>query len=237
MTLIAFGIGAIVIEMSGRSTVYDKLVQEQLTGTADMTPAGIAAAVKGTKVADVALPTCSVAGLAVDTGSRAKCFASYMRIHALEATDGRTYSQMGQYLAAAGKETSDKAQAATDPKTGQPTPNAARNVWVTETALGTSLTTSYEHPDVREAAVIGIPHDDLGEEVAAAIALKAGADATPAELRDFVMQRVAAYKYHATSGSSTNCPRARPARSSSARSTRRSPRPRVESRRRGRCAE
>jgi long-chain acyl-CoA synthetase len=53
----------------------------------------------------------------------------------------------------------------------------------------------YEHPDVREAAVIGIPHDELGEEVAAAIALKPGATATPEELRDFVKQRVAAYKY------------------------------------------
>jgi long-chain acyl-CoA synthetase len=53
----------------------------------------------------------------------------------------------------------------------------------------------YEHPDVREAAVIGIPHDDLGEEVAAAIALKAGAHSTPGELREFVKQRVAAYKY------------------------------------------
>ena len=53
----------------------------------------------------------------------------------------------------------------------------------------------YEHPDVREAAVIGIPHDELGEEVAAAVALKAGADSTPGELRDFVKQRVAAYKY------------------------------------------
>ena len=53
----------------------------------------------------------------------------------------------------------------------------------------------YEHPDVREAAVIGIPHPELGEEVAAAIALKAGAESTPADLRDFVKQRVAAYKY------------------------------------------
>ncbi len=53
----------------------------------------------------------------------------------------------------------------------------------------------YEHPDVREAAVIGIPHDELGEEVAAAIALKTGADSTPGELRAFVKQRVAAYKY------------------------------------------
>src|SRR6478609_8836976 len=108
-----------------------------------MTPAGISAAVKGTKVAAVSLPTCSVANKAIDSGSRARCFASYMRIHALEATDGRTYSQMGQFLTAQGKETSDKALAGKDPKTGQPIPNAARNVWVTETALSTALNTSY----------------------------------------------------------------------------------------------
>jgi long-chain acyl-CoA synthetase len=53
----------------------------------------------------------------------------------------------------------------------------------------------YQHPDVREAAVIGIPHAELGEEVAAAVALKTGAHTTPAELRDFTKQRVAAYKY------------------------------------------
>jgi long-chain acyl-CoA synthetase len=53
----------------------------------------------------------------------------------------------------------------------------------------------YEHPDVREAAVIGIPHDALGEEVAAAVALKAGARTSVRELRDFVKERVAAYKY------------------------------------------
>jgi long-chain acyl-CoA synthetase len=53
----------------------------------------------------------------------------------------------------------------------------------------------YEHPAVREAAVIGIPHETLGEEVGAAVALKPGADATTADLREFVKQRVAAYKY------------------------------------------
>ena len=53
----------------------------------------------------------------------------------------------------------------------------------------------YEHPAVREAAVIGIPHDDLGEEVGAAVALKAGAHASAADLRAFVKDRVAAYKY------------------------------------------
>ena len=53
----------------------------------------------------------------------------------------------------------------------------------------------YAHPAVREAAVVGMPHDQLGEEVAAAVALKPGAEATPEELRDYVKQRVAAYKY------------------------------------------
>ena len=53
----------------------------------------------------------------------------------------------------------------------------------------------YEHPAVREAAVVGVSHESLGEEVAAAIALKEGAEATPEELRDFAKQRVAAYKY------------------------------------------
>ncbi|HWE09576.1 MAG TPA: long-chain fatty acid--CoA ligase [Solirubrobacteraceae bacterium] len=53
----------------------------------------------------------------------------------------------------------------------------------------------YEHPDVREAAVLGVPHDEYGEEVGAAVALKDGASTTPDELRDYVKQQVAAYKY------------------------------------------
>ena len=53
----------------------------------------------------------------------------------------------------------------------------------------------YEHPAVREAAVIGIPHDQLGEEVGAAVALKPGADCSPEEIRDHVKGQVAAYKY------------------------------------------
>jgi long-chain acyl-CoA synthetase len=56
----------------------------------------------------------------------------------------------------------------------------------------------YEHPAVREAAVVGIPHHEFGEEIGAAVALKAGAQATPEELQAFVRERIAAYKYPRT---------------------------------------
>jgi long-chain acyl-CoA synthetase len=53
----------------------------------------------------------------------------------------------------------------------------------------------YEHPAVREVAVLGVPDENLGEEVAAAVALKDGAEATAEDLRNFVKEQVAAYKY------------------------------------------
>ena len=53
----------------------------------------------------------------------------------------------------------------------------------------------YEHPAVREAAVVGIPHPELGEEVGACVALKEGAEADEADVREFVRSQVAAYKY------------------------------------------
>ena len=53
----------------------------------------------------------------------------------------------------------------------------------------------YEHPAVAEVAVIGILHDELGEEVGAAVTLRRGAVATPAELRAFAREQMAPYKY------------------------------------------
>jgi long-chain acyl-CoA synthetase len=53
----------------------------------------------------------------------------------------------------------------------------------------------YEHPAVLEAAVIGVPHPSLGEEVAAVIALRTDAEVTAEEMREYAKSRVAAYKY------------------------------------------
>jgi len=53
----------------------------------------------------------------------------------------------------------------------------------------------YEHPDVLEAAVLGVRDETLGEEVGAAVVLRAGARTTVEQLREYVKQRVAAYKY------------------------------------------
>ena len=52
----------------------------------------------------------------------------------------------------------------------------------------------YEHPAVAEAAVIGVPHPKLGEEIAAAVALKEGRSVTVEELQTFVSEQVAEYK-------------------------------------------
>jgi hypothetical protein len=152
IVLIALGIGAIVVGLDGRSTVSDNLKQEAIVGTPDMTPALIAKEAKAAGLTNVSLPTCSVAGQTVDTGSEARCFAGYMRVHALEATGGKTYAQMPRYATADGAGTNDAAGALT--RDGRPVDNAARNVWVTETALSTALNTSYFAQSVALFAIV-----------------------------------------------------------------------------------
>lgn len=53
----------------------------------------------------------------------------------------------------------------------------------------------YEHPAVGESAVVGVPHKTHGEEVAAVVALREGAQTTAEDIRGFVRERVAAYEY------------------------------------------
>ena len=53
----------------------------------------------------------------------------------------------------------------------------------------------YEHPKIREAAVIGIPHDEWGEEIGAAVVTHDGEELGPDEVSAYVKERIAAYKY------------------------------------------
>jgi hypothetical protein len=150
--LLAFGVVAIVMGFSGRATVADSLKLEKITGTPDMTPALIAKEAKDAGLTNVDLPTVAVADEAINSGPTARAFASYMRIHALEATGGYTYAQMGRFAAkpgapkaqlAVGGGTDNPQYALTDAATKQPVANGVRNLWVTETALATALNTSY----------------------------------------------------------------------------------------------
>ena len=174
IVLIGFGIAAIVLGVKGGNTVNDNLGQEFISGTPDMTPSGIEPEVKAIqgeqqKIAAnqkkakippsqqftftrVAAPSCSVAGEAVNDGDSALCFAKYMRIHALGASSGLTYSQMGRYAAKPDAPvqltdfnggTNDTKYAQIDSTTGQPVSNGARDLWVTETSLTTALNLAY----------------------------------------------------------------------------------------------
>ena len=130
--LIAFGIGSIVIGFDGRDRVRSDLAREQIVGTEDST----------------------IPGQLVDTGSEAQAFADVMRKHTLEATGGQTYAEMDRFLDENGKPTSDEANAAKDPKTGQPVENGLRNMWINETALSTALNTAYFAESVATFAIV-----------------------------------------------------------------------------------
>lgn len=153
VVLIAFGVAAIILGVHGKSTVGTELKNQQIVGTPDMTPTAIKAEVQGQKWTNgFVFPTCSVANVPVTNGDRARCFAQYMRIHTLEATQGLPYALMSRYVAlptapksALGPDggTSDSKYAQIDPTTKQPIDNQARNIWVTETALTTALNASY----------------------------------------------------------------------------------------------
>lgn len=179
VVLIAFGIVTIVLAVEGHNTVSTELKAQQITGTPDMasdSPA-IAAEVKAITASQnalvakfkavgqtftptaVSVPGCSVAGERIESGSSARCFARYMFIHAMGATNGLVYSQLGRYPAKPGtpfKYTDGNGgispsaspaivaqYAVTNPVTKQPADNSARSVWIDQVALSTALDASY----------------------------------------------------------------------------------------------
>jgi hypothetical protein len=124
--LVAVGVVFLVVGLSARSEVSDKLAREHVTFTPD------AAQIVGAQP-----------GTLVNTGPEAKDFAQIVRTHTLEATHGQTYAQMPRFLGTDGKPTSDEKAAALDPKSGQPVENPARGIWVTSTTWQTSLNMAY----------------------------------------------------------------------------------------------
>ena len=146
IVLIAFGIGALWLSLDARSTTQDEVKREQIVGSPDMNPADIEAAAQEAGLTDVAIPSCDVAEEPIETGEDARCFSQYLRIHALEASGGLTYAQMGRFVAADDPEnpagTSDEEAALLDEE-GNPVSNNSRNAWVTATALSTALNVAY----------------------------------------------------------------------------------------------
>jgi len=132
IVLIAFGAGTIYTGFNGRDQVRSDLAREQIVGTPDST----------------------IPNQLVNTGSEAQAFAKVMRKHTMEATGGLTYAQMPRYIDQAGKPTNNEKAAATDPKSGEPVANPARNIWVTETALTTALNTAYFAESVATFAIV-----------------------------------------------------------------------------------
>jgi hypothetical protein len=174
VVLVAFGVSALVIGLNGRGEVRDNLTQEKIFGGSDMYRGGQgsideAIVEAGLDPTAIDLPDCDVydpeaaaadpdyQGESINDGESAKCFASYMRIHALESAGGLVYSELGRFIAADDPDnpagTSDADAALTDEQ-GNPVPNAARNTWVTETALATALNTAFFAEQVSNFSIV-----------------------------------------------------------------------------------
>ena len=68
LVLIAFGIATIVVAASGRSEVRGDIQREAIVGSPDMTPSGIKTEAAKAGLKNISLPTCNVAGKAINTG-------------------------------------------------------------------------------------------------------------------------------------------------------------------------
>jgi hypothetical protein len=142
--LVILGIASIVVGASGRAEVRDRVADEQIVGTPDMTPEATETGVKEAGLTgEVQIPDCDVADERIDTGSEAECFAEYIRVHTLESTGGKVYSEMPRavYKDTGKPVPEDKVETALENGTAEDNPE--RQIWVTATALSTALNTSY----------------------------------------------------------------------------------------------
>lgn len=119
--LVALGIGMIAAGFLGRGEVRDKLAQEQIVGT----------------------PDSAIPGEEVDTGGEAKEFADTIRKHTLEATGGKTYSEMPLAVFKESGDPVPEEEADAALASGEAIDNPERQIWITSTALSTALNTSF----------------------------------------------------------------------------------------------
>ena len=148
LILIVLGVASVVIGAKGHDEVRNSISEEHIVGTPDMSPDAIEV------TAGQEIPDCSVADEEIDTGDEAKCFADYLRIHALEATGGKTYAEMPRFVDSKGNPTEDEAAAAIDPQTGEAAENPEREIWVSGTAFSTALNTSYFAEQVSRFGIV-----------------------------------------------------------------------------------
>ena len=130
--LAAIGIACIVIGLLGRADVHDRLAQEKIVGT----------------------PDSSIPGETVDTGSEAQAFADTIRKHTLEATGGKTYSEMPRAVFAQSGKPVPEDQVDRALESGDAIDNPERQIWITSTALSTALNTSYFAESVATFTVV-----------------------------------------------------------------------------------
>ena len=156
--LVLLGIAMIIVGVIGGSEVGDRLADEKIVGTPDMTSELTQQAVEEAGIADVVdIPDCSVANEEIDTGAEAECFARYMRIHALESTGGKVYAEMPRAVFKDTGKPVPEEDASAALADGSAIDNPERQIWVTETSLATALDTSFFAQGVATfAAIVGI---------------------------------------------------------------------------------
>ena len=144
VVLIVFGIATIAIGIAGKNTVEDELSQEKIVGSPDMSPEGIAPGIEEAKLT-VDAPDCEVAEEPITpeprlAASRSTCGStrsSLQRAHLRR--DGTVRLGLGSERPCRHERRDGRGEG----REGRPVSNAARNLWVTETALATALNMSY----------------------------------------------------------------------------------------------
>jgi hypothetical protein len=136
---------------------------------------------------DASIPNAVVKG-----PKTAEAMADIIQVHANEATEGRTYSEVGRYLAVGGGDTNDAALAVTDDN-GRPVANPVRNTAFQAATLRTSLYTSIMAWNVADLVVgLGLMIVVLGFSVGG-LGVALGALAIPSLARRAHVEPIAAH--------------------------------------------